>query len=342
MATKIVTVSNDFNQVALGSLREQEQNLFFSILVKLKNKRHEPVIFTPFELNSMLSKHYTETQLTTFVKDLKEHFFKLDFRTEFYYENGGVAEESINLFKRMRIEYTDEKKTTVKSLLIEVNEQFEYMLNALKANFTSFELASFLTLNSKYSKTLFRLLKQYKTTGSAYFEWSKFKELMGVPTAKKYDFYTIEQKIIKPCVKDLSWNQLDLFKNYNGYEKPFFEELTYKKIKKNPHGKTSPIVAIEFSFKPQIEEKELDKIAPADQAAEPQKAQTDTENEFLNMTAGEFARYYRTAMKDTKTDKTALIYALGARQDKDEIRKICNELARAEKKAQFEREVKKI
>lgn len=341
MATKIVTVSNDLNQVALGNLREQEQNLFFSILVKLKNKGHEPVLFTPFELNSMLSKHYTETQLTAFVKGLKEHFFKLDFRTEFYYENGGVAEESINLFKRMRIEYTDEKKTTVKSLLIEVNEQFEYMLNALKANFTSFELASFLTLNSKYSKTLFRLLKQYKTTGKACFEWAKFKELMGIPPYLKA-VSRIEEVVLKPCVKDLSWNQLDLFKNYNGYEKPFFEDLTYKKIKKNPHGKTSPIVAVEFSFKPQIEEKELDKIAPADQAAEPQKAQTDTENEFLNMSAGEFASYYCTAMKDTKTDKTALICALGARQDKDEIGRLVEEMSRAERNARLNKELNNI
>ncbi len=140
----------------------------------------------------------------------------------------------------------------VESLTIEVNEQFEYLINSLRANFTSFELANFLALNSKYSKTLFRLLKQFKSTGYARFEWAEFKRLMSIPAYLKI-ISRIEEVVLKPAIKELSWDggQIDLFINYRGADRPSFKNLSYKKIKKNPTKKTSPVIAIEFYWEVQ-------------------------------------------------------------------------------------------
>ena len=350
MSDKIVVYSNDLNQISLGSLKEQEQNLFFSILVKLKDKGHEPVIFDTTELNNMLSKHYTESQLTAFVKGLKDHFFKLDFRTEYYYKNGGVAEESVNLFKRMRIEYTDENKKTVKSLLIEVNEQFEYMLNALKANFTAFELANFLILNSKYSKTLFRLLKQYRTQGWWQVELKEFKRLLQVP--KTYQMTHIDNKIIKPSIKELTWDngQTDMLTDYRGAERPCFKNLSVEKIKGKGRGRGGAVVALKFTWEPELVEKkqiEQSQEEPQTQSpqVEPQQPQFEIpqeEKDLMELSAGQFAATFYTAMKDTKKDKSVLVRALGRRTDKDEIGRLVEEMSRAERNARLNKELNNI
>jgi plasmid replication initiation protein len=345
MSDKIVVYSNDLNQISLGSLKEQEQNLFFSLLVKLKDKGHEPVLFTSAEISKMLAMHYTQKQIVGFIDDLKNHFFKLDFRTEKRLSNGFIEEDNINLFKYMRIRY-NENRTAIEELEIEVNERFEYMLNQLKANFTAFELANFLVLNSKYSKTLFRLLKQYRTQGWWQVEIEEFRRLMGAP---KYRFADFERKVLTPSIKELTWDngQPDMLTDYRGAERPCFKNLSVEKIKGKGRGRGGAVVALKFTWEPElVEQKQITQSQEVQQPQEVQdtapdfsefekQPQTATENEFLNMSAGEFASYYRTAMKDTKTDKTALIYALGARQDKEEIIKICNELTHAEKRAKF-------
>ena len=252
MAKDVVVYSNDLNQISLGTLNEQEQNLLFSLLVRLKDKGHAPVQLTNTDLFNMLQKNYTNRELTDLVLSLKEHFFKLDFTQIIPQKDGGTVLKTINLFKTMEIKLSVKKE--IDNLTLEVNEQFEYILNRLKSNFTKFQLANFLVLKGKYSKTLFRLLIQYKNIGKTYkkkensirFDWKEFKDLMGIPKSSIYDSARIEKQILKPAVDEISYKQLDLFTNYNDVEYPYFHNLKYNKIKKNPDKKTSPIVEIEF------------------------------------------------------------------------------------------------
>lgn len=270
MSDKIVVYSNDLNQISLGSLKEQEQNLFFSLLVKLKDKGHEPVLFTSAEIAKMLAMHYTQKQIVVFIDDLKNHFFKLDFRTEKRLSNGFIEEDNVNLFKYMRIRY-NENRTAIEELEIEVNERFEYMLNQLKANFTSFELANFLILNSKYSKTLFRLLKQYRTQGWWQVELKEFKRLMQVP--KSYQMTHIDNKIIKPSIKELSWDngQTDMLKDYRGADRPCFKNLSVEKIKGKGRGRGGAVVALKFTWEPElVEKKQIEQSQEEPQTQSPQ------------------------------------------------------------------------
>ena len=49
-------------------------------------------------------------------------------------------------------------------------------------NFTIFELLEFTSLSSKYSKTLYRLLKQWRTQGEYIFhDIADFREKMDIP-----------------------------------------------------------------------------------------------------------------------------------------------------------------
>lgn len=115
-----------------------------------------------------------------------------------------------------------------------------------RSNFTKFELANFLVLKGKYSKTLFRLLTQYKNMGKAYnkpvnsisFDWKMFKDLMGIPKSSIYTTARIEKQILVPAIGEISWTQIDTLTNYNGVEFPYFINLQYKKIQKDPTKKT--------------------------------------------------------------------------------------------------------
>ena len=59
--------------------------------------------------------------------------------------------------------FTKYKIDKINSIIkIGVNEEFKYILNDIAGNFTKFELAEFVSLRSGYSKTAYRLLKQFR------------------------------------------------------------------------------------------------------------------------------------------------------------------------------------
>ncbi|CAM2907550.1 replication initiation protein [Helicobacter felis] len=140
------------------------------------------------------------------------------------------------LFKTFAINHNDTKKTQVKSIEIQVNMPcFGYLLNFLNANFTSFELLEFQNISGKYAKTLYRLLKQRRSTGvPPKREWGEFRELMGISEKVKL-IRVIEYEILKPAIKELS-------------KLPHFDHLCYKKLKTKGMG--NRITHIQFYFQP--------------------------------------------------------------------------------------------
>ncbi|WP_141071086.1 replication initiation protein, partial [Campylobacter fetus] len=80
-----------------------------------------------------------------------------------------------------------------------INEPFLYILNNFEnGGFTMFELIEFSSLNSRYTQTLYRLLKQFRHTGKLWLEWSHFIEIMDIPSS--YDMGSIERQILKPAI----------------------------------------------------------------------------------------------------------------------------------------------
>ncbi len=132
----------------------------------------------------------------------------------------------------------------MESIEIQVNPRFEYILNQLTANFTSFELAEFIALSGKYTKTLYRLLKQYRSTGKAYFEWEEFCRIMDIP--KNYRQIDIDQRILKPAIKELS-KERNLFDQV----RVPFKNLAYEKEKTAGRGQGGKVSGITFTFKPE-------------------------------------------------------------------------------------------
>lgn len=87
-------------------------------------------------------------------------------------------------------------------LKVSVNQKFKFILNDLIKNFTRFELDEFIGLSSKYTKSLYRLLKQYRSTGHYEVDIEKFRYLMDIP--KSYTNRDVMSKVINMSLKELN------------------------------------------------------------------------------------------------------------------------------------------
>jgi len=114
---------------------------------------------------------------------------------------------------------------------ISVNPKLAYILNQITDNFTKFELEEFTNLHSGYSKTIFRLLKQFRQTGFWKIHIDEFRKLLDVP--KSYTTSDLNKRVLKIIMKELI---------------PVFKNLKLTKIKAKKGNKTE---YLEFSFKPQ-------------------------------------------------------------------------------------------
>ena len=127
---------------------------------------------------------------------------------------------------------TFEINSNKQELTVCVNERFKFILNELIKNFTKFDLAEFIGLNSKYSKTLYRLLKQFKTTGRYEVNLYDFRKKIDCP--ESYSTKYVMDKVIKPSVHELQ--------NY-------FSDLQC--IVQYEHKRGKPVSGYIFTFEPE-------------------------------------------------------------------------------------------
>lgn len=218
MSDLTVKYKNDLNSIPMRKFNSKEMDLFFSICAEMKNQSTNLIRFYFDDLKNLSNYKITATE--HFIKDLDNVYTKmlgLNYR-----------EESDNKLKRFVL-FTDfEIDKYEKYVEISVNPKLEYILNQLTNEFTQFELQEFTELSSSYSKTMYRLLKQFKSTGFYTVTMSEFRILLDIP--KSYKMGNIDQQILKPIKKELS-----------NYFKPF----NIKKIKAK---KGNKIERIEFIF----------------------------------------------------------------------------------------------
>lgn len=261
---EIVKYHNDFNKIRLPSFTELEQNLLFGIISKVKENKEEYIFIETQEIKKWIGKDrkdLTDYGLYKTLKNLRNNFFKADFtiiRKTPIPEKNLVREEetTTNLFKTFWVcavrilddnDYmTEENFSELEGLTLQINPEFAYLVNELTKNFERFELAEFIAISGKYTKTLYRLLKQYRNTGYLRMEWDEFVKVMDIPA--NYRQTDIDQFILKPAIKELT-KERNLFDT----TRIPFENLTYTKIKGKGRGRGGNVIGIEFSFKKQTE-----------------------------------------------------------------------------------------
>lgn len=247
---EIVRYHNDFNKVTLPSFTELEQNLLFKILELIKDKTANQTNITLYlqDFRQIATKNLTNKELAEIIRTFKVKFFSANF-TILLEQGNLIGEATIHFFNKFivwrdkdTVAKTNEVWDAFEKIEIEVNKHFDYLINSVLKNFTSFEFNEFLLISGKYAKTLYRLLKQYRFVGRLEFKWEQFKELLDIP--KNYKMCDIDKFILKPAIKELT-RERTLFDQRRA---PFIG-LNYIKIKGIGRGRGGKIVGIKFLWR---------------------------------------------------------------------------------------------
>lgn len=176
-----------------------------------------------------------------------------------YLENGErEVEGSVFLNKYLVSERNEE-------LYLEITPYAYSMLNEF-GNFMSFDMSEFCSFENKYTKILFRLLKQYENSNTHTDEANsnikaitmtkdEFKKFMNTPD--NYEVKDLERKVIKPSIKEIksktSYFNGSTHKSYSiqmiDYEK-IFEE--YEKKDNAIQRKRQNVKGFKFIFEKKI------------------------------------------------------------------------------------------
>ena len=220
---EIVKYRNEMNAVNFTRFKAVELDLLLSICAKIRDQGTETVVYS-FDQLKALSKYSFEGN-KRFVKDLETAYDKmlgLNFKI-------GDDENFVKFVLFTQYEVNSRNRT----ITISVNQKFSFVLNDLTANFTRFELAEFVDLKSTYSKNLYRLLKQYKSTGHLYLSIDEFRAKLDIPVS--YEMRDINKTVLAPITRELA---------------PLFEGFKIEKVK-NMQKRGHPVTQINFTFKPQ-------------------------------------------------------------------------------------------
>ena len=243
--TEIVKYSNDLHKLKIGNFGEMEQNLLFGILSNCRDK-YDEFVMTLAELNAFSpSRKYTANEMLQKALSLRESIFKLDFSVIKSKDENYHEQDIYNLFSRFTICYNGKKNdfenAELTEIKLKVNEDFRELIANLTKEFTQYELEEFIFLNSRYTKTIYRYLKQFRTTGIWRVSWDDFKEILGIPSS--YKMCDIDKRILEPSIKQLQ-EPLNLFER----SRTPFKNLKYTKIKGKGRGRGGAIKEIEFTF----------------------------------------------------------------------------------------------
>ncbi|MBR6611811.1 MAG: replication initiation protein [Campylobacter sp.] len=244
--------NNDLNYIPMPKLKGRQQDLFFAVLSQIKEKKDSQGFLTNFfdKEKRKLTIPYAEfvkicriddwnrnfTEIWYEIKDFLDILtsFKIEYQTQFRYYNFVCFEEAMH----------DTQEQTIN---ITFQSRFYDMIVNYKYGFTSFELSEFISLESKYSKILYRLLKQFKYTGYFKIEWQEFCNLMQIP--KSYNQSDIDKQILKPAMNELSKSRI-----LDEQERTPFKNIKYDKIKGCGRGRGGKVIGIEFTFDKETKE----------------------------------------------------------------------------------------
>ncbi|EKH9391084.1 replication initiation protein [Campylobacter jejuni] len=246
--SEIVKYNNDFNLLPMPELKAIQMDMFMAIISLTKDKKENtPFLkkfFNPDKRKIIIpQKKFIELcRLNDSKMDYKEIFFAIDDCLK------KLCNFLISYQKDERTIYNfvcfEEANIIADEVHITLQSRFYDMIINKKFGFTAFELAEFAELSGKYTKTLYRLLKQFRTTGKAYFEWEEFCRIMKIP--ENYRQIDIDQRILKPAIKELS-KERTLFDQI----RVPFKNLAYEKEKIAARGRGGKVVGIIFTFKPE-------------------------------------------------------------------------------------------
>lgn len=219
---EVIKYHNDLNTVIMRKWTAEEMNFFFAIIAKARNQGVKELHFNTDEIKKLVN--FTQKDEKRWKEAMKSTARKVTQLT--YFEDNGKKFKVMPLFSLFEVDYEE------KTVKVEVSKHFEYILNRLEVQFTQYELEEFTNIRSTYAKTMYRLLKQWRTVGKKEYGVNELRVFLDVP--ESYSNGEVTRRVLEPIQKELS--------NY-------FLNFKYKVIKSNKRG--NPVLGYEFTWKPE-------------------------------------------------------------------------------------------
>lgn len=220
-----VRYNNQLNMLENNQLSAVEQNLFFYICSRVREKGYACIDISFDSIRERI--HYTASGDQCLIKTLdniSKNLLMLNYRY--------VTEK--NVIIRGGLFTTFAILPAERILKVRVNEDLAFLLNRLDGNFTEWELEEFIRIRSIYSKRIYRLCKEWRTVGrTPVFDIGEFKEAIGLP--ENYENKKFMSRIIPAAEKDLG---------------PYFHKFRYALKRENGRGRQ--ITGISFAFRPYV------------------------------------------------------------------------------------------
>lgn len=221
--TKIVTYHNLINQITFKNFQKRDYDFFMALCSQLRDQDTKKIILTFKEIKE-LSNYNLSTKNERFISELKRMNEKLKSISSTI-----ETENKISMFVLFHTFDIDKDEQT---LTVSVNEKFKFLFNDLNREFTELDLKIFTSLKSRYSKALYRKLKQFRFTGFYIVKINELQQVLDVP--KSFSPNKIITRAINPAIDEL---------------KEYFPGLHVVKDIDTTRG--NPITGFAFKFKKQ-------------------------------------------------------------------------------------------
>lgn len=191
--TTEVTYNNKLNEVTFQGFTDRDFNAFIAIIARVSGKGSNTEIKLDYatlkRLAGFENKHISNKEFNELLRDMNRKLMTCVCSLQ-----DGSEEIDFVLFPEFR-------RNAEKGILtVKVSERLGYVVNDFNT-FTSLELKRFVRIESKYTKTLYRKLRQFRSTGEYIVSADKFREEFLIP--KSYKQSDIQKRVIAPSVEEL-------------------------------------------------------------------------------------------------------------------------------------------
>lgn len=210
---KQIKYANDVNNQDLfrviDSFSDLENNLFYVLIAQIVNERDNTIVISADTVKQLINydKHVSQQTFVNSLDTALTKFLKIVVKYQFIDDNGQENIVSEHLFDKTQI--------NMKTLdcKVKINKRYIPLFNNFK-EWTRFSVLQYTTLQSAYSKRLFRLLKQYRTVGRKKFTYEEFRQELIIP--KSYRPSNINTRVLNTVLEELSpyFEKLHVVKEY--------------------------------------------------------------------------------------------------------------------------------
>ncbi len=204
---EVVKYDNILNRISFSNFDEKDFDLFMALCARMRNLGEEKQTFDYSYLMDLIQWDQSQ-RLDLFHEELK----KMGEKLRIIGATVDISDDewvSFDLFPVLR---ANKKKRT---LTVQVNPEFKYVLNDVTKNFTRFELSEYVSLSGRYSKQLYQRLKQYRKTGWWKVSVNDIRRELSIPDSMPT--MNIKPKVINPSI--------DVIKSCKGFGKLQVEVL---------------------------------------------------------------------------------------------------------------------